>query len=139
MQIEGTDRVVFGGASGLGEATARRLADGGAAVVVADIAEDRARRSPRRSAASRCLRRGRPAAVRGAVDRRADRAGVADLGRLRGPGDPGKLIGREGPTPLEHFTQVITVNLLGTINALRLAAFAMQQTPPMAAVSAASA
>ena len=45
---------------------------------------------------------------------------------------PAKLIGRDGPTPLEHFAKVINVNLLGTINALRLAAAAMIGNEPNA-------
>ncbi len=47
-----------------------------------------------------------------------------------GVGWPAKLIGRDGPTPLDHFAKVINVNLLGTINALRLAAAAMIANEP---------
>jgi NAD(P)-dependent dehydrogenase (short-subunit alcohol dehydrogenase family) len=43
---------------------------------------------------------------------------------------PAKLIGRDGPTPLERFAQVVSVNLIGTINALRLAAAAMVDNAP---------
>jgi NAD(P)-dependent dehydrogenase (short-subunit alcohol dehydrogenase family) len=43
---------------------------------------------------------------------------------------PAKLIGRDGPTPLERFAQVISVNLIGTINALRLASAAMVGNEP---------
>ncbi|HEX3240849.1 MAG TPA: SDR family NAD(P)-dependent oxidoreductase [Solirubrobacterales bacterium] len=126
MKIEGTVAAVFGGASGLGAATARRLADEGAKVVVADLALD--------AAASLAAEIGGlavevdvadAASVEGAVAR------TAELGQLRiavncaGLGTPTKLLGREGPTPLDAFAKVIEVNLLGTINVLRCAAGAM--------------
>ncbi len=125
MQIDGQVAVVFGGASGLGEATARRLAAGGAKVLVADLDEERASRGGG----------ARSAAVTVAADvTDADSvedavAEATELGALRiavdcaGIATPTKLIGRKGrPTPLEDFAKVIAVNLLGTINVLRCAA-----------------
>ncbi len=50
-----------------------------------------------------------------------------------GVGNPLKLLGREAPTPLADFQQIININLLGTINALRLAAWAMTTNQPDAA------
>jgi NAD(P)-dependent dehydrogenase (short-subunit alcohol dehydrogenase family) len=66
--------------------------------------------------------------VQGAVDR------AAELGPLRvavncaGIGTPGRVLGKAGPLPLEQFARVVTVNLVGTFNVLRLAAAAMAQT-----------
>jgi NAD(P)-dependent dehydrogenase (short-subunit alcohol dehydrogenase family) len=133
MQVEGAVAAVFGGASGLGEATARRLAAGGAKVLVADLDAERA------------------AAVAAEIDGAHLRCDVADadsvedavavageLGDLRiavdcaGIGTPTKLVRKGKPTPLEDFAKVIAVNLLGTINVLRCAAAEMARTEPVA-------
>ena len=135
MQIEGTAAIVFGGASGLGEATARRLAAEGAKVTIADLNRERAEQvAGEIGGIAHCVDVSDPDTVQGAVD---DAAGSSPSG-LRisvccaGVGWPAKLIGREGPTPLEHFARVINVNLIGTINALRLAAAAMIGNEPNA-------
>jgi NAD(P)-dependent dehydrogenase (short-subunit alcohol dehydrogenase family) len=132
MDIFETGAVVFGGASGLGEATVRRLAAAGADVLIADI--DQARAS---TVADQVGGRFTFADVTDAASVEAAIAAASELaGGLRisvvcsGVGTPGKLIGRQGPTPLEHFANVIGVNLLGTINALRLAAGAMIANTP---------
>jgi NAD(P)-dependent dehydrogenase (short-subunit alcohol dehydrogenase family) len=133
MEIQGAAAIVFGGASGLGEATARRLAAEGAEVVIADLAADRA--------AAVAAEIGGHAASCDVTDPDSVQAAVtlaAGLGPrgLRisvvcaGVGTPAKLIGREGPTPLETFAKVININLIGTINALRLAAGAMVTNAP---------
>ena len=133
MQVEGAVAAVFGGASGLGEATARRLAAGGAKVLVADLNAERA------------------AAVAGEIDGAHVACDVADagsveaavaaagkLGPLRiavdcaGIATPTKLVRKGAATPLEDFARVIAVNLLGTINVLRCAAAAMAATEPVA-------
>jgi NAD(P)-dependent dehydrogenase (short-subunit alcohol dehydrogenase family) len=133
MRVEGAVAAVFGGASGLGEATARRLAAAGARVLVADLDEERG------------------AAVAGEIDGAhvlcdvADSASVEDavaaaeeLGDLRiavdcaGIATPTKLVRKGRPTPLEDFAKVIAVNLLGTINVLRCAAAAMAEAEPVA-------
>ena len=133
MQIQGTAAIVFGGASGLGEATARRLAAEGATVTIADLNGDRAE-----LVAGEIGGAGHGVDVTDpdGVQRAVDAAAGSSPGGLRisvccaGVGWPAKLIGRDGPTPLEHFAQVINVNLLGTINALRLAAAAMIGNEP---------
>jgi NAD(P)-dependent dehydrogenase (short-subunit alcohol dehydrogenase family) len=131
MQIEETGAIVFGGASGLGEATARRLAAEGAHVTIADLAEDRAHTLAGEIGAT---------AVRCDVtDPESVEAAVGQTEELRiavvcaGLGTPTKLLGREGPTPLDAFARVIGVNLLGTINALRVSAAAMIAQAPLAA------
>ena len=133
MQIKGTAAIVFGGASGLGEATARRLAAEGATVTVADLNAERAA-----LVAGEIGGIAQPTDVTDpeAVQRAVDDAVESSPSGLRisvccaGVGWPAKLIGREGPTPLEHFAKVIGINLLGTINALRLAAGAMIANEP---------
>ncbi|WP_026912628.1 SDR family NAD(P)-dependent oxidoreductase [Patulibacter minatonensis] len=125
MEIKGTGAIVFGGASGLGEATARRLAAEGAHVVVADLAEDRAE-----ALATEIGGIGVKTDVldESSVADAIERAKEAPRG-LRisvvcaGLGTPAKLLGRDGSaTPFAKFESVIKVNLLGTLNAQRLAA-----------------
>jgi NAD(P)-dependent dehydrogenase (short-subunit alcohol dehydrogenase family) len=133
MQIQGTAAIVFGGASGLGEATARRLAAEGATVTVADLNVPRAE-----SVAGEIggIAQATDVTDSEAVQRAVDAAAGSAPGGLRisvccaGVGWPAKLIGRDGPTPLDHFANVINVNLLGTINALRLAAAKMIGNQP---------
>ena len=127
MDLRQVGAVVFGGASGLGAATARRLGDAGAEVVVADIAEDRGA-VVAAEAGGRFVRADVTDADQ--VQAAVDAAAQADRG-LRisvccsGIGPPAKVVGRNGAAPLDVFRQVIEVNLLGTINVLRLAAAAM--------------
>jgi len=134
VQLAGTVALITGGASGLGLATATELASAGAAVVLVDLPG-----SPGQQAAENI--RGDAvfvptdvtdaASVQGAVDR------AAELGPLRvavncaGIGTPGRVLGKAGPLPLEQFAQVVTVNLVGTFNVLRLAAAAMARTEPV--------
>jgi len=132
MQIQGAGAIVFGGASGLGEATARRLANEGASVLIADLNAARAQTlAGEIGGYSAVCDVTDSDSVQAAVDLAA---GLTPRG-LRisvvcaGVGTPAKLIGRSGPTPLEAFTKVINVNLIGTINALRLAAGAMVESP----------
>jgi NAD(P)-dependent dehydrogenase (short-subunit alcohol dehydrogenase family) len=131
MQIDGQVAAVFGGASGLGEATARRLAAGGAKVLVADLAAERgaALAAEIGGVAVEC-----DVADAGSVE---DAVAMATgLGDLRvgvdcaGIATPTKLVRKGRPTPLEDFAKVIAVNLLGTINVLRCAAAAMVQNEP---------
>jgi NAD(P)-dependent dehydrogenase (short-subunit alcohol dehydrogenase family) len=130
--LDGAGAVVFGGASGLGAATARRLAAAGARVVVADLDEERGA-AVAGDAGGRFARADVTDAE--AVQAAVDLAGDGD-GGLRvcvccaGIGSPGRIVGRDGPAPLDLYRRVIGVNLLGTINVLRLAAAAMTGNEP---------
>lgn len=133
MQIEGTAAIVFGGASGLGEATARLLAVQGALVTVADLNEERAQLvADEIGGFAQAADVTDPDAVGRAVDAAAGSTvrGLRICVCCAGVATPAKLIGREGPTPLDQFAKVINVNLLGTINVLRLAAAAMAANEP---------
>jgi NAD(P)-dependent dehydrogenase (short-subunit alcohol dehydrogenase family) len=132
LNVRGAGAVVFGGASGLGEATARCLVEEGADVVIADLAEDRADELAD-SINARAIRTDvtDPGQVEAAVAMAAEaerglRVSVVCAGLVVSA----RLLGRDGPAPLDHFEQVIRVNLLGTINVLRLAAATMGENEP---------
>ena len=133
MRIDGGVAAVFGGASGLGEATARRLAAGGAKVLIADLAAERAEELAREL--------GGEAVACDVADADSVEDAIAaatELGDLRiavdcaGIATPTKLVRKGRPTALEDFAKVIAVNLLGTINVLRCAAAAMVGNEPVA-------
>ena len=135
MQItETTVALVTGGASGLGGATAERLAADGAAVVVVDLPG-----AAGKEAAARLGERARfcPADVRDADAVQAAVDMARELGELRvvvscaGVATPGRVVGRKGPLDLEAFRTVVDINLVGTFNVLRLAAAAMLDNDPV--------
>jgi NAD(P)-dependent dehydrogenase (short-subunit alcohol dehydrogenase family) len=125
VQIEDSVAIVTGGASGLGLATAKRLVDGGGKVVLIDLPS-----SPGETVAKELGEAVRfsPGDVTSEADVTAALDVAAELGQLRfaincaGIGPAAKTIGKNGPFPLEIFTRVVTVNLIGTFNVIRLAA-----------------
>ena len=134
MDITGASAIVTGGASGLGEATARLLAGRGARVVVLDLQEQRGQ-----TLAAELGGRFANADVADEEQVAAAVATASELGPLRvlvncaGLGRAGRVIGRDlSPIPLEQFEFVLRVNLVGTYNCTRLAAAAMAATDPLA-------
>jgi 3-hydroxyacyl-CoA dehydrogenase / 3-hydroxy-2-methylbutyryl-CoA dehydrogenase len=134
MEIAGKSALVLGGASGLGAATARRLHSEGAAVVISDLNAEKGE------------------ALAGELGERAGfvEANVTDAEQVQaavdvaGGGDGGlrisvccagigwaqRTVSKQGPHDLEVFSNVVGVNLIGTFNALRLAATAMAGNEP---------
>ncbi len=133
MDFNGISAMVTGGASGLGEATARALAAEGAKVVIADLQSEKGQ------------------AVAGDIDGRFVRTDVTSeedvVAALNAAGEAGPLravvncagigwaqrtLARDGtPHPLDLFQRVISVNLIGTFNVTRLAASAMSKLDPL--------
>ncbi|MEI7691119.1 MAG: 3-hydroxyacyl-CoA dehydrogenase [Actinomycetes bacterium] len=127
MDIEGKGAIVSGGASGLGAATVRRLHAAGANVVIADVNPEK----------------GEPLAeelgipfvqtdvreedqVQAAVDKAAEAEGGLRIAvSCAGTGIPIKVASSKGPHPLDAFKVIIDINLIGTFNLMRLAAFSM--------------
>ena len=116
-----------GGGSGLGAATARMLEGRGANVVAADLRGDGAGPNAR-FVRSDVTDEG---SVKGAID-----VALENFGALHGAincagiASAEKVLGREGPHPLESFSEVVEVNLVGTFNVVRLAAEAMARNEP---------
>ena len=134
MQIDERVFIVTGGASGLGEATVRRLVQGGARVVVADMNEEGgAKLAHEFSGAVHSVRCDvtKEADAQHAVDAAHETFGaVHGLVNCAGVGTPEKTLGKEGPHDLERFNKVVQINLVGTFNMTRLAAQAMTQNNP---------
>jgi len=132
MEIDGRVALVTGAASGLGRATAEALHAGGAFVVLVDL-----ERSDGRAVAEGLGDRAvfAPADVTSPDDVAAAVAAATELGPLgvvvncAGIGTPGRVVGRSGPLALEMFALVVTVNLIGTFNVVRLSAAAMAANP----------
>lgn len=122
MDISGHAAIVAGGASGLGAATARALAEAGGKVAVLDVNMDVARETAAAidGLAIECdvtSPDGADAAIREAVDA----LGVPRvLVNCAGVGPAERILGREGPQPLENYARCINVNVVGTFNMLRL-------------------
>jgi NAD(P)-dependent dehydrogenase (short-subunit alcohol dehydrogenase family) len=136
MDLYGVSAIVTGGASGLGAAAARRLADRGANVVIADISEDNGKET---------------AASIGGVYARVDVTSTEEiiaatelattLGPLRvlvncaGLGFAGRTVGRggyESAHDLDMFRHIIEINTIGAFNCIRIVATAMARTEPLA-------
>ncbi|MEM9133025.1 MAG: SDR family NAD(P)-dependent oxidoreductase [Actinomycetota bacterium] len=133
MNLEGASAIVTGGASGIGEASARQLADLGARVVVADLNEERGQ-----AVASEIGGLFVKCDVSSEEDGLAAVGAASEMGPLRalvnsaGLGRAGRTVDRNNdPMPQDHFDFVIKVNLLGSFNMLRLSAAAMAKTDPV--------
>ncbi|MBL8774602.1 MAG: SDR family NAD(P)-dependent oxidoreductase [Acidimicrobiales bacterium] len=132
MDIDGVSAIVTGGASGLGEATSRRLAAQGARVVVLDMQDDKGN-----ALASELGGIFVHADVTSTEEVQAAVDAASELGPLRvlvncaGIGWAQRTVDRSGgPADLGAFEKVVSVNLVGTFNCIRLAASAMSQTEP---------
>lgn len=132
MELHGQSALVTGGGSGLGAATAAALAEAGARVAVLDRNAE--------AAAAVAARIGGFAATVDVTDAAGAEAALAAAEAALGPprvlvncagiGEAGRILGRDGPLALEAFARVISVNLIGTFNMLRLAAARMSTLDP---------
>lgn len=133
MQLKSASILVTGGASGLGAATVRRLLHHSENVVIADM----------NSISGEALAAELGAAVhfvacdvtneqavQQAINFATARAPLRALINCAGVATAERTLGRDGPLDLERFTRVIQINLIGTFNAIRLAATSMAQNEP---------
>ena len=137
MQVKNSVFLVTGGASGLGAATVRMAVENGGKAVIADMQADAGEKLARElGAAVRFARTDVTAEADGkaAVDLALKEfGGVQVLVNCAGIAIAEKTIGKEGPHDLARFARVVTVNLIGTFNMIRLAADAMAKAGPNAA------
>jgi NAD(P)-dependent dehydrogenase (short-subunit alcohol dehydrogenase family) len=127
MRIEGSSAIVVGGASGLGEATARRLHAQGAVLTIADVnaAKGQALADELGAGFAACDVR-EEIQVEAAVAQAASADGGLRIAICcAGTGWAQKLAGSKGPHPLLPFETILQINLVGTFNVLRYAAAAM--------------
>jgi NAD(P)-dependent dehydrogenase (short-subunit alcohol dehydrogenase family) len=135
MHIKNSVFLITGGASGLGEATARMAVENGGKAVIADLQVERGEKLAKELGGRfvKCdvtSEADGKAAVEAAVK---ELGGVHVLVNCAGIGTAERTIGKEGPHNLAHFTRVVTINLIGSFNMIRLAADAMAKAGPNAA------
>jgi NAD(P)-dependent dehydrogenase (short-subunit alcohol dehydrogenase family) len=132
MKIEGKTFIVTGGASGLGGATAKMLADSGAHVVIVDLNVELGE-ALAKEIGGRFVRADVSSEADGtaAVETAVKEFGALDgLVNCAGIGTASRTLGKTGPHELGAFVKTITVNLIGTFNMIRLAAAAMANKDP---------
>ena len=132
MEIRDNVALVTGGASGLGQATVKELHANGARIVILDLPSSRGQEVAAELGDRAVFSPGdvtSPDSVTAALD------AAAGLGTLRitvncaGIGNGIRTVSKKGPFPLDAFTKVINVNLIGTFNVIRLAAERISQAP----------
>lgn len=136
MDISGISAIVTGGGSGLGEATARLLAERGAHVVVVDMADDKGEAVAKDiGGVFAHANVADTDEVIAAVEAAKEMGPLRALVNAAGIGWATRTIGRDGQYGSAHdldvFKKVIEVNLVGSFNCIRLAATAMSQTEPL--------
>ena len=133
MDPKGQAAIVTGGGSGLGAATAEKLAERGAKVAIFDVDMDGANAVAGKigGLAVKCDVSDSDAAV-AAVKAARDKHGIARiLVNCAGIGTAKRIVGKDGAHPLAEFERVIKINLIGTFNLLRLVAADLQGAPPL--------
>ena len=136
MDITGASAVVTGGASGIGAACARQLAARGATVVVADLNED-AGRQVAQEIGGEFVKVDVTSTddLKAAVDKAEELGPVRVLVNSAGIGWAQRTVGKDGTydsaADLDAFKKVIAINLVGSFDAIRLAATAMGRTEPL--------
>ncbi len=134
MEIKGKVAVVTGGASGLGAATAKMIVEEGGHVVIIDLNDDAGQ-----ALAKELGKHARfvhadvsePAEAQAAVETAMDAFGALHISiQCAGVADAQRVIGKTGPADLARFSKIIRVNLIGTFNVARLAAWLMAPNAP---------
>jgi NAD(P)-dependent dehydrogenase (short-subunit alcohol dehydrogenase family) len=134
MQIAGRTILVSGGASGLGGACAEMIVAAGGRAVILDVNESSGRAHAARLGNNAEFVRAdvtSDAEVQHAIDSTVRRFGaIHGAVCAAGIAAAERVLGKEGVQPLDHFTRVISINLTGTFNVIRLSAAAMSVNPP---------
>jgi NAD(P)-dependent dehydrogenase (short-subunit alcohol dehydrogenase family) len=133
MDLKGNVVLVTGGASGLGGATSKLIIDAGGKVLIADVntalGESYAKELGQNARFIKCDVTSE-ADGKAAVEAACAMGTLVGLVNCAGVGGANKTVGRDGPHPLDAFTRVVNINLIGTFNMIRLAAAAMCANSP---------
>lgn len=135
MEIKNTVALISGGASGMGAATAKKLALAGAKIVLLDLNQEAATQLAHElnGLALHCDVSS-ASSVEAAIDRTLSILGCPRICiNCAGLVISKRMVGKQGPLPLEEFQHLINVNLTGTFNLMRIAAAAMVNLEPLAA------
>ncbi|HUE38008.1 MAG TPA: 3-hydroxyacyl-CoA dehydrogenase [Candidatus Binatia bacterium] len=132
MKIQGSVALVTGGASGLGEATARKLVAGGGRVAILDRPQSEGEKVASELGGLFCaadVTSGEQ--VEQAVAKTVEKlGGVQIVVNCAGVGTAARTITKQGPMPLEFFRKTIEINLIGSFNVIRVAAARMSEGKP---------
>jgi NAD(P)-dependent dehydrogenase (short-subunit alcohol dehydrogenase family) len=133
VKIEGSSAIVVGGASGLGEATVRRLHEQGAVVTIADLNADKGAALAEELGAEfvACDVRDEEQVQTAVTQAAQAQGGLRIVACCAGVGWAQKVAGSKGPHPLLAFETVVQINLIGTFNVLRFASAAMVANEPL--------
>lgn len=136
MLLQGRTILVTGGASGLGGATVDMIVAAGGRALIVDLKDEDGRaKASRHGSSARFVKADvtSEADVQGAIDLATTEFGQLD-GLVNAAGIPAaeRVLPKDGVQPLDHFSRVINVNLVGTFNVIRLAAAAMASNTPNA-------
>lgn len=135
MEFSQVKAVVTGGASGLGEATVRRIAESGGKAAIFDLNAERAHKLIEELGEESVVYMETDVTDVGQVESNIN-AAVEQFGAINlivncaGIGTPGKVLSKGTPIALDQFEKVIKVNLIGSFNVIRVAAAAMQKNEP---------
>jgi len=134
MQVRECTAVITGGASGLGEATARSLSGLGAKVAICDVAVERGKKVAA-ELGTNCIFVAADVTSEEESKAAVEKV-VSTFGRINvavncaGVADPGKVLSKKGPMSLSFFNRVLQINLVGTLNIIRLAIEQMAKNAP---------
>ena len=133
MDVKGQAAIVTGGASGLGGATASALAAAGAKVAIFDLQDELGEQKAKEIGGIFVKTNVADAAsVEASVKTVVEKLGTPRVVvNCAGIGRSGRTVSKSGPHDLAMFAQVIQVNLIGTFNVIRVAAYAMSQAEPL--------
>lgn len=136
MEIRDSIAIVTGGASGLGEACIRRLAGSGAKAAIFDVAVERGENLAKELGANVIFVQAditSDESTQAAIEKVVAAFGGINVAiNCAGVGDPGKILSKRGPLSLAVFNRVVQINLVGTLNVIRLAVEQMVKNTPNA-------
>ena len=134
MNIQNKTFLITGGGSGLGAATAQAIVNAGGNVVLADVnATQGVAFAKQLGAKARFVKTDvtSESDVKAAIEAaKTSFGGLSGAVNCAGVGAPAKVLGKEGPHPLDVFQRIININLIGTFNVIRLTAAAMAEQQP---------